>query len=823
MAAGAGSSKFEIVGEFVDHISPGLKEIAAKNIPELVGAFAALAAIEVTKFLSEMISKAAEVGDELSKMAQVTGASTESLSGMRLILDQVGISLEQFGDAQKELNKKLTEAQDPTSKIANTLKFLGINSKDAAGNIKTADAVIKELADTFSKAKDGPGKVAAAMELLGESGVRMIPILNQGSKALEEYAEKNRQLGLEWSGKQSENANKFKDAITELRDAFKGFGEIVAKDLIEKLSVIAEYIAKSAEQGGILRGVLDGLAALISGPVGAALDFLASILSTIAFGFQLVGKFAGAAFAAIRFAAEGDLKAANEVFNQFNKDMDDTWEKYKKFNDEVWNGRKDKPAADNTDAKKDLGDLGAAAKKEFDQYTQAMAGLKKELAQVGQSGKAMEVLLETQFGQLRFLTAAHKAALIEKAREIDLTKTQIELAKQLEALTAARLAKLNNTFVSNGANFIEDPKERAGWMEAEMQRNQQLQAIEVKRAEYQRIADTKTREGLLAKLDAQQQLFEAGGKEYEQAKKVGEEIYRSNQVTKAYLDTVGAVKIQVADLTVQQGEYKKMLENGSLSQELYNEAMKKTNRTIEELVNNQTAAGRTLQSVLSNRNAVKDTRQAIEDLNKAFKEGKVDPAEYEQSLYNLQQNLDSINPTFAINQLQRIKDELRSSAAAFEGMFSNGIFDMMQGKWTNLGDLVKNTIDRMVANMIAAKIQFALFGDLGSTPAGKTPNSTGLLGGLFTSFFGGFREGGGPVEAGKAYIVGEKRPEVFVPSANGSIISDAANVSGGTGGSTHVTFQLSALDGADAMRVINQHERAITNMVLGAQRKYNLK
>lgn len=43
-------------------------------------------------------------------------------------------------------------------------------------------------------------------------------------------------------------------------------------------------------------------------------------------------------------------------------------------------------------------------------------------------------------------------------------------------------------------------------------------------------------------------------------------------------------------------------------------------------------------------------------------------------------------------------------------------------------------------------------------------------GGLFGQLFGGFRESGGPVSPGKAYVVGEKRPELFVPDRAGSII-----------------------------------------------------
>jgi hypothetical protein len=37
--------------------------------------------------------------------------------------------------------------------------------------------------------------------------------------------------------------------------------------------------------------------------------------------------------------------------------------------------------------------------------------------------------------------------------------------------------------------------------------------------------------------------------------------------------------------------------------------------------------------------------------------------------------------------------------------------------------------------------------------------------------FGGFRENGGPVTPGKAYIVGEKKPELFIPDEPGMIVN----------------------------------------------------
>ena len=59
-----------------------------------------------------------------------------------------------------------------------------------------------------------------------------------------------------------------------------------------------------------------------------------------------------------------------------------------------------------------------------------------------------------------------------------------------------------------------------------------------------------------------------------------------------------------------------------------------------------------------------------------------------------------------------------------------------------------------------------------------------ILGNIFPSLsgisFGGGRERGGPVSAGTAYVVGEKRPELFVPGQSGTIIPQIPMGGGGT-------------------------------------------
>ena len=67
---------------------------------------------------------------------------------------------------------------------------------------------------------------------------------------------------------------------------------------------------------------------------------------------------------------------------------------------------------------------------------------------------------------------------------------------------------------------------------------------------------------------------------------------------------------------------------------------------------------------------------------------------------------------------------------------------------------------------------------------GTATGGGGLVAGL-AGLFGGFKAEGGPVSGGKAYMVGERGPEMFVPQGAGSIIPNHG-LSGA--GASHVTY-----------------------------------
>ena len=83
------------------------------------------------------------------------------------------------------------------------------------------------------------------------------------------------------------------------------------------------------------------------------------------------------------------------------------------------------------------------------------------------------------------------------------------------------------------------------------------------------------------------------------------------------------------------------------------------------------------------------------------------------------------------------------------------------------------------------------------------------IGGAINAAFGGFRAMGGPVSGGTPYIVGERGPELFVPSGSGSIVSNSNMASGGgaSGPSINVNYNIAAGVTRSELQPILEQER----------------
>lgn len=110
----------------------------------------------------------------------------------------------------------------------------------------------------------------------------------------------------------------------------------------------------------------------------------------------------------------------------------------------------------------------------------------------------------------------------------------------------------------------------------------------------------------------------------------------------------------------------------------------------------------------------------------------------------------------------------------------SGIFDSLEDNLTKFITTGKfsfkdflGSIGQMLAKFAAQQAVMSFLNLFGMGGGGST-----VLG----SLFGGFRANGGDVQQGKAYVVGEKRPELFVPKTNGTILPSVPTGGRSSGG-----------------------------------------
>lgn len=132
-----------------------------------------------------------------------------------------------------------------------------------------------------------------------------------------------------------------------------------------------------------------------------------------------------------------------------------------------------------------------------------------------------------------------------------------------------------------------------------------------------------------------------------------------------------------------------------------------------------------------------------------------------------EKSLDKLS-AFAEEASRNIQDELGST-----------LEQVLGGHFDNIGQMWLSLINKLVAQAIAANLGEALFGKGGAGSGG------GLLGEFFGSLFSGARANGGPVSAGRTYLVGERGPELFTPAGSGVIVPNNG-LAAAAGGSTTI-------------------------------------
>lgn len=433
-----------------------------------------------------------DAADAAGKLAQSLGVAVEELTALNHWASLNGMNADSLKDSIKDLNKSISEAADGTGSKAQRFKQLGIEVAGADGKLKSVGQVLPELAQRFSKMKDGPEKTALAMELMGENGLKMIPGLNAGKDAMTETLAEAERLGLTVSDEFAEQSALFNDNVYRAGTTLQGLANIGAAELVPVLNETFEAFMGAGGGAGELLEEAKKLAAdgsikewartSVTG-LSYFADGLHGIVKIVTVAGKQVGAFAAASAALLR----GDFRGAIQVGKDYLGEMSDIFsgelvgvglrrrlEELGKPGSGAGAGGAADDAAQGAaglpeNAAEEIQNAAAqgrkvgaakgraAAKAQVSAYQRWLDSMVDKVGSFGLVTELEKINYDIDAGKLGKLTEAEKAHARELAAGLDAKRAAVELEKQ-QTRAAEEAAKARQAAAQSVADYITEQR-----------------------------------------------------------------------------------------------------------------------------------------------------------------------------------------------------------------------------------------------------------------------------------------------------------------------------------------------------------------------------
>jgi hypothetical protein len=197
------------------------------------------------------ISQAKEAVSTTTDLAKATltlnknlGLSVKTASEFAAVAKARGVDTRALGQSFGTLSRQIEGAKRGTDTAVTSFKALGITVKELKRN--TPEQTISDVADGMAELGAGTERTAASMTLFGRGWQTIVPILRDGSSAMQDQLDLANQYGASFSGKSVKSIEDLIASERELKIAQLGlqvqFTKEIAPALIDVLTQFARWI-----------------------------------------------------------------------------------------------------------------------------------------------------------------------------------------------------------------------------------------------------------------------------------------------------------------------------------------------------------------------------------------------------------------------------------------------------------------------------------------------------------------------------------------------------------------------------------------------------
>jgi hypothetical protein len=179
-------------------------------------------------FAAHFLDETAKINVGLGHLAEKTGMSVQSLSGLRQIVKEMGGEFDAVSLGIVRMSKNLADSGEPSKALVNALGGINLTIGELKG--LKPEAQLQKIATAFAASGNEGNKAAAAIALFGRGGQVLIPILVEQGAALSANTEKMGKLtGV--TNEATASSREWTRNMAEVSAEFQSLGNVVIGNL----------------------------------------------------------------------------------------------------------------------------------------------------------------------------------------------------------------------------------------------------------------------------------------------------------------------------------------------------------------------------------------------------------------------------------------------------------------------------------------------------------------------------------------------------------------------------------------------------------------
>jgi hypothetical protein len=210
----------------------------------VTAAATAFVGAELVGAVRSMIDNVTQQIDALNDVANQLDVSTGFLEQYGYAAQMSGSSAESLTTGLRKLSLAAADAAQGGAETAKVFSDLGIDVKNAEGQVKPLEQLFPSIVSEFSKIPKGAEQARAAVKLFGKGGVELIPLLNEGEEGVAKLRQEFEELHGTMSTTLIEDTAEMRDNLDRFGYATKGLQIQLVSFLVPALSKLAVWAAK---------------------------------------------------------------------------------------------------------------------------------------------------------------------------------------------------------------------------------------------------------------------------------------------------------------------------------------------------------------------------------------------------------------------------------------------------------------------------------------------------------------------------------------------------------------------------------------------------